>query len=166
MVERISGRAGEVLKFGLGARNWLLAQMQGTDEQFTWVPPEGGRSAKEIVDHITWVILAVCIQLSQTSGIELEMINPQQVKGIQSQLSEDVRSAYNTYKEFCGKLNDEMLDTVTTLPPPARLQEGSFETILRIMAGYHVVHHSGQIAAVLKRAKKNLDVQTREEEST
>jgi uncharacterized damage-inducible protein DinB len=158
MSERISGRAGEILKFGLGARNWLLAQMEGSDKQFTWVPQEGGRSAKEIVDHITWVILAVCSQLSQTVGIELEMKDPQQVSGVQPQLSEDVRSAYNTYKEFCGKLNDEILDTVTTLPPPARLQEGSVETILRIMAGYHVVHHSGQLAAVLKRAKKSLDV--------
>jgi uncharacterized damage-inducible protein DinB len=154
MTERISGRAGEVLKFGLGARNWLLAQMEGTDEQFTWTPPEGGRSAKEIIDHITWVILAVCIQLSQTSGIELEMSNPQQVNGIQSQLSEDVQSAYNTFKKFCGKLNDEILDTVTTLPPPARLREGSVETILRIMTGYHVVHHSGQISVVLRRAKE------------
>lgn len=154
MPEKISGRAGEVLKFGLGARNWLLAQMEGTDEQFTWVPPEGGRSVKEIVDHITWVIVAVCSQLSETVGIELEMSDPQQASGVQPQLSEDVQSAYNTYKNFCGNLNDKILDTVATLPPPARLREGSVETILRIMAGYHVVHHAGQIAALLRRAKE------------
>ncbi|MHA2396769.1 MAG: DinB family protein [Candidatus Thorarchaeota archaeon] len=153
MSDRISGRAGEVLKFGLGARNWLLAQLEGTDEQFTWVPPEGGRSAKDLVDHIIVVILTICHQLSETMGIEIEMSEPEQIDGVADQLSEEVQSAYNTFKIFCGKLNDEILDTVTTLPPPARLRESSVETILRIMAHYHVVHHSGQIAALLRRAK-------------
>ncbi|MHA2081914.1 MAG: DinB family protein, partial [Candidatus Thorarchaeota archaeon] len=136
MSEKIAGRAGEVLKFGLGARNWLLTHMEGTDEQFTWGPPEGGRSAKELVDHITWVILASCSHLSETVEIELDMSEPKQVSGVLQQLSEDVKSAYNVYKKFCGKLNDEILDTVTKVPPPARLHESSVETILRIMTGY------------------------------
>ena len=154
MSERISGRAGEALKFGLGARNWLLGQMEGTDEQFTWVPPEGGRSAKELVDHITWVILTFCSHLSETMGIELEIVEPQSVDGVQAQLSEDVKSAYDTYKKFCGKLNDELLDTVTSLPPPSGIREGKVETVLRVMTGYHVIHHSGQISTLLRRAKE------------
>ena len=158
MAERITGRAGEVLKFGLGARNWLLAQLDGTDEQFAWVPPEGGRSAKELVDHMTWVILTVCSHLSEILGIELTISDPQQVSGVKTQLVEDIQSAYNAYKTLCGRLNDELLDTETTLPPPARLREGTVETILRIMTGYHVVHHSGQLAVLLRRSKNELQV--------
>ena len=154
MSDKTSGRIGEVLRFGLGARNWILAHMKGTSEQFTWAPPEGGRSAKEIVDHITWVIQAVCSELSNTLEVEFEMTEPEQVEDTVAQLVEDVNSAYGSFRKLCEQLTNEMLDTVTTLPPPARLREGSVETILRIMTGYHVVHHSGQLAVLLRRAKE------------
>jgi len=65
-----------------------------------------------------------------------------------------IRSAYEAFKDLCGKLDDKMLEENMTLPPPARLREGSVETVLRIMAGYHVVHHAGQIVMLLKRAKR------------
>ena len=141
------------MRFGLGSRNWILAHMKGTDEQFTWTPPEGGRSAKDVVDHVTWVIQAVCQQLSNTLGVEFEISEPEQFEDPVAQLVEDVNSAYSSFRKLCEQLTDEMLDTVTTLPPPARLREGSVETILRIMTGYHVVHHSGQLAVLLRRAK-------------
>ncbi|NHI90658.1 MAG: DinB family protein [Candidatus Thorarchaeota archaeon] len=153
MSDKTSGRIGEILRFGLGSRNWILAHMKGTDEQFTWTPPEGGRSAKDVVDHVSWVIQAVCQQLSNTLGVEFEISEPEQFEDTVAQLEEDVNSAYNSFRKLCEQMTDEMLDTVTTLPPPARLREGSVETILRIMTGYHVVHHSGQLAVLLRRAK-------------
>lgn len=30
MSQKLDGRRGDLLKFGLGARNWLLAQMNGS----------------------------------------------------------------------------------------------------------------------------------------
>jgi len=154
MSDKTSGRIGEILRFGLGARNWILAHMKGAPEQFIWIPPEGGRSAKDIVDHVTWVIQAVCNQLSDTLEVEFKMNEPEQVEDPVAQLVEDVNSAYSSFRKLCEQLTDEMLDTVTTLPPPARLREGSVESILRIMTGYHVVHHSGQLAVLLRRAKE------------
>ena len=154
MSERTSERIGEILRFGLGARNWILAHMKGGYEQFTWVPPEGGRSAKDVIDHVTWVIQAVCDQLSNTLEVEFRMTEPEQVEDPVAQLVEDVNSAYSSFRKLCEQLTDEMLDTVTTLPPPARLREGSVESILRIMTGYHVVHHCGQLAVLLRRAKE------------
>jgi uncharacterized damage-inducible protein DinB len=153
MNERLSGRPGEVLKFGLGARNWLLMQLQGTDEQFTWTPPEGGRSAKELVDHINLVLISITQHLSETLDLEIEIGEPKEVDGIADQLSEEIQSAFNTYKGFCGNLTDELLDTTTTLPPPIGIREGPIETILRVTAGYHVIHHAGQVAALLRRAR-------------
>jgi len=152
MSKQISGRVGEVVWFGLGARNWLLAQMEGSDTAFSWTPPKAGRSAEEIVNHITWVITAVCQQIASDIGVDLAIPEPKEVEGVVPQLVEDVKSAYLVFKKFCESVDDEKLDHVATLPPPARLREGSIETILRIMTGYHVVHHAGQIASLLKRA--------------
>jgi len=144
----------DVIRFGLGARNWLFAQLEGPDELYKWKPPSGGRSVEEILEHIVWVITAVCSQIAEDLGLVLNEPKITEVEGIVARLKAEISASYEMFTELCEKIDGNTLEKIVQLPPPARLREGSIERVLRIMMGYHVVHHAGQIAMVLKMAKK------------
>ncbi|MHA2379266.1 MAG: DinB family protein [Candidatus Thorarchaeota archaeon] len=154
MTQKAKGRVGELLRFGLGARNWLLTQMENPGEHFSWTPPEGGRSAAEIAEHVTSVVELVCSMIAERLEIDL-VLQETDTNGERADVMRgQIQLAYEAFKDLCAKLDDKMLDETMTLPPPARVREGFVETVLRITAGYHVVHHAGQIVMLLKRAKR------------
>jgi len=66
-----------------------------------------------------------------------------------------IHSAYEGFKELCGTLDDSMLESIVVLPPQTGFREGPVDNVLRVIAGYHAVHHAGQIAMLLKRAKRS-----------
>jgi hypothetical protein len=146
--------SGELIRFGLGARNWLFAQLDGPDELYIWKPPGGGRSAEEILEHIAWVISAVCIQIAEDLGLTLVEPEITEERGLVARLKSEIGASYEMFTQLCQQIEGETLERVVHLPPPARLREGSIERVMRIMMGYHVVHHAGQIAMVLSMAKK------------
>ncbi|MFW9799830.1 MAG: DinB family protein [Candidatus Thorarchaeota archaeon] len=153
MTEKVTGRAGEILRFGLGARNWMLNQVDRASECVSWTPPEGGRSPSEIVEHVTSVLLIACSMVAEELGIDLN-IKEVESKGEPTEVLKDtVRSAYDAFKDLCGKLDDQMLDKVMALPPPFALREGPVETVLRVISGYHTVHHAGQLSTHVRRAR-------------
>lgn len=155
MEEKLTGRRGELLRLGLAARNWLLTQCVDNDALMSWKLDTTTRSPREIIDHVAWVISAVCMHISGELGIQIDIANSSQ----QDETTESiVRQPYEIFKQLLSKTTDETLDRNSTLPPPARIREASIETILRIMAAYHVIHHAGQVALLVSRAKNALDI--------
>ncbi|MFQ5833808.1 MAG: DinB family protein [Candidatus Thorarchaeota archaeon] len=154
MAEKVTGRAGEVLRFGLGARNWLLNQVDRASECVSWTPPEGGRSPSEIVEHVTSVLLIACSMVAEELAIDLNIEEVESEGEPTEVLKDTVRSAYDAFNELCGKLDNQMLDKVMTLPPPFAFREGSVETVMRVIGGYHAVHHAGQLATHIRRSTK------------
>ncbi len=154
LTDEVTGRAGEVLRFGLGARNWLLNQVDRASECVSWTPPEGGRSPSEIIEHVTSVLLIACSTIAEELGIDLNLEEVESDGEPTEVLKDTVRSAYDAFKELCGKLDDQMLDKVLTLPPPFALREGSVETVMRVIGGYHAVHHAGQLSTHIRRSRK------------
>ena len=153
MSEQIEGRRGEILRMGLGARNWVITHIDEDVEVMTWRINETSKSSQEIVEHIAFTVSIVCIQIAEQLNVDLDMENIL-VENEDNSFKQEVRSAYVLFKRLCSSMTDEMLDTITTLPPPARLREGTVETVLRIIAGYHSVHHAGQVAMQVKQAKR------------
>lgn len=154
MEDKLTGRRGELLRLGLASRNWLLTQCVDNDALMSWKLDETTRSPKEIIDHVAWVLSAVCMHISGELGIEIDKANSSQ----EDETAEStVRYTYEIFKELLSKTKDEALDRNSTLPPPARIREASIETILRIMAAYHVIHHAGQVALLVSRAKNALE---------
>ncbi len=155
MTQKAKGRTGELLRFGLGARNWLLGQMEYPDELFSWIPPEGGKSAAEIAEHVGSTLDILCAMIAEQLDVEFAS-HEAEVDGNLSDVARgQIHSAYEGFKDLCGNLDDKMLEETVTLPPQSGFREGPVETVLRVVAGYHAVHHSGQIATLLKRAKRN-----------
>ncbi|TFG32375.1 DinB family protein [Candidatus Thorarchaeota archaeon] len=146
-------KIGDVIRFGLGARNWLFAQMDDADHLYKWKPPDGGRSAEEVLNHIAWVISAVCSQVAGELRIELHEPQISDDGYSINQLKSEISASYEMFTELCEKLDTGTLERKIKLPPPARVREGSIESILRIMTGYHVIHHAGQVAMLLRMAR-------------
>ncbi len=150
MEEKLIGRRGELLRLGLAARNWLLTHMVEDNSLMERKLSDDSRSANEMASHVAWSLSAVCTHLSEELGLELEALSQEpEIEGIEA----EVQQSYRIFKEFLYRISDSELDRWSTLPPPAKLKEGSIETILRIIAGYHAIHHAGQIAFLLKRAR-------------
>lgn len=59
LVTDIAGERGKLVRFGLGAKQWLLSQIEDDKDVLAWMSPEGGQSASEIVDHVAWVVTLV-----------------------------------------------------------------------------------------------------------
>ncbi len=144
----------EVIRFGLGARNWLFAQLDETDELYAWKPPDGGRSAEEMLTHVAWVVSAACSQIAAELGLVLKEPKIAEQEGIAARLKAEISASYELFTELCGKIDGSTLEKIIHLPPPARVKEATVDRALRIMTGYHVVHHAGQVAMVLSMAKK------------
>jgi len=144
----------DVIRFGLGARNWLIAQFSGADELYTWKPPGGGRSAEEMITHVAWAVSAACSGTAAELGLVLKEPEITEQEGIAARLKAEVSASYELFAELCEKMDESMLKKTINLPPPARVKEGTVERMLRIIAGYHVVHHAGQVAMVLSMARK------------
>lgn len=156
MVELLEGKRGELLRFGKGARNWLIAQLIDDKDILMWSPPEGGRSVSEMVSHLSWALSAVTMKIADDFKIDLEStVNP--TGSYFEELKGEILAAYEVFENLLRELSDDDLEKTTTLPPPARIREGSIERVLRIMAIYHVIHHAGQVAQVIRRAKSDLD---------
>lgn len=151
--QELTGKQGDLLRLGLGARNWLITQINGSDEELEWTPPQGGPSASEVVYHATIVLMLVCSEIANLLGITLAQQEEKDAKTVEERLKVHVRAVYLTFKELCTKLTDDNLDEEMNLPPPSLLKRGSLETILRIIAGYHVAHHAGQVAILLRMAR-------------
>ena len=144
----------DVIRLGLGARNWLLAQFEGSDELYSWKPPSGGRSAEEILTHVAWVVSAACSQIAEELGLNLKEPKMTEQEGTAARLKAEVSASYDLFTELCGNIDENTLKKIVHIPPPSRVPEGTVERVLRIMTGYHVVHHAGQVAMVLSMAKK------------
>ncbi len=151
--ERITGRRGDLLRFGLASRNWIITQMSEDLDLMKWMPSGIEKSASQIVSHISWTVSASVMEIATQLGIELNAEASQSVDN-QNELEFEIRAAYDLFKQLCTHMTDDMLDAQTTLPPPARIREGAVETILRIIVGYHTVHHAGQIAMLVASAKR------------
>jgi uncharacterized damage-inducible protein DinB len=153
MKKELSGKQGDLLRLGLGARNWLITQIKGSDKELEWTPSEGGPSASEVVYHATIVLMLVCSEIANLLGITLAQQEEKDADTIEARLKVHVRAVYQTFREICEQLTDENLDEEMNLPPPSLLKQGSLEIILRIIAGYHVTHHAGQVALLLRMAR-------------
>ncbi len=153
----LDGKRGNLLRFGLGARNWLLSQLNEEIHLLNWNPPDGGRSVSEIVEHVSWTVSVVCSKVAEDYGIELEEPGAPPNANAYERLVFYINSAYNMFSQLCNSLEDEWIDETTTLPPPARLRKGTIETIMRVMTGFHTVHHAGQVALTLRRAKDTIE---------
>ncbi|TFG13208.1 DinB family protein [Candidatus Thorarchaeota archaeon] len=154
------GLRGNLLRLGLGARNWLLSQLMDDITLLSWEPPDGGRSVSEILEHISWTVSIVCSKIADDYGIRLEEMDEPSDQSDYESFAFPINSAYDLFKQLCTKLDDSMMAERTTLPPPARLREGTVETILRVMGGFHTVHHAGQVALTLRRAKDAIENMT------
>ncbi|MHA2140665.1 MAG: DinB family protein [Candidatus Thorarchaeota archaeon] len=155
MDQELSGKQGELLRLGLGARNWLITQIRGGDDELQWTPSEGGPSASEVVYHATIVLMLVCSEIANVLGITLAQQEEKEADTVEGRLKVHVRAVYQTFRELCHVLTDENLEEEMSLPPPSLLKRGSLEIILRIIAGYHVTHHAGQVAILLRMARSN-----------
>ncbi len=152
MTEKLEGRRGEILRFAKGARNWLLGQMSDDFDEFNWYPPEGGKSAADIVSHVSWTVSAIISKLAYDEGVEIHQEEPV-IEGVEG-LKNEILMAYVLAENYLQKISDDVLDKTTSLPPPARLSEGKVETILRVIIGYHTIHHAGQMTSLLRRARE------------
>ncbi|MFX1263638.1 MAG: DinB family protein [Promethearchaeota archaeon] len=155
MKTELSGKQGDLLRLGLGARNWLITQISGNDEELEWTPAEGGPSASEVVYHATIVLMLVCSEIANSLGITLAQQDEKDADTVEGRLRVHVRAVYQAFRELCEHLTDENLDAEMNLPPPSLLKQGSLEMILRIIAGYHVTHHAGQVAILLRMARES-----------
>lgn len=153
MTEPHDEKVGEIVRFGLGARNWLFAQLGDTENLYNWQPPTGGRTVEEILTHIAWVISAVCSHIAEELKIELHQPQIEEEDNSVARLKSEVNAAYNMFTTLCEHLDTEMLDRIIQLPAPSRVRENSVERVLRIMTGYHVIHHAGQVAMILRMAR-------------
>ncbi|MDF1538777.1 MAG: hypothetical protein P1Q69_07730 [Candidatus Thorarchaeota archaeon] len=153
MSEKLMGRRGDLLRFGLASRNWIITQMSDDLDLMKWMPSGIEKSASQIVSHISWTVSATVMEIAAQLGIELN-VEASQSADSQNKLESEIRAAYDLFKQLCTRMTEDMLDAQTTLPPPARIREGSVETILRIIVGYHTVHHAGQIAMLIASAKR------------
>jgi len=153
----LDGKRGNLLRFGLGARNWLLSQLNEEIHLLNWNPPDGGRSVSEILEHVSWTVSVVCSKVAEDYGIELKEPEEPPNANAYERIVFYINSAYSRFSQLCNSLEDEWVDETTTLPPPARLREGTVETILRVMTGFHTVHHAGQVALTLRRAKDTIE---------
>ncbi len=152
MDKKLTGRRGSLLRLGLAARNWLLSQLVEESNLMDWKISEDSRSANEIADHVAWALGAVCAHIAEELGIEIESTKQSTNEtGIEA----TIRHSYRIFKEMLYKMSEKSLDRWSTLPPPAKLREGSVETILRIVAGYHAIHHGGQIAMLINQAGRD-----------
>ena len=155
MTQKVKGRTGELLRFGLGARNWILGQMEDPGEHFSWTPPEGGKSAAEIAEHVASTVDLFCAMIADQLNVEIDL-HEAETEGNQDEVARgQIRSAYEGFKDLCGKLDDKLLEETVTLPPQTGFREGPVETVLRVIAGFHAVHHAGQIVMLLKRAERS-----------
>lgn len=154
---RIPGDRGDLVKLGLGAKNWLLSQIVDDEDAMAWMPPEGGRSASEIVDHVVWVVSVVVSASADGQGIQLEeQTRIDDTDNRYERLKTELDEAYNLFIALVSGLEEDDLEKTVTLPPPSRVREGTVERVLRIMMGYHTVHHAGQVAMILRRAREDL----------
>ncbi|MHA2066197.1 MAG: DinB family protein [Candidatus Thorarchaeota archaeon] len=154
MNQELSDKLSDLLRLGLGSRNWLITQIRGSDEELEWTPQEGGPSASEVVYHATIVLMLVCSEIANLLGITLTQQEEKDVETVEGRLKVHVRAVYQTFRELCEQLTDENLDEEMNLPPPSLLKRGSLEIILRVIAGYHVAHHAGQVALLLRMARE------------
>ncbi|MHA1925929.1 MAG: DinB family protein [Candidatus Thorarchaeota archaeon] len=153
MNKELSGKQGDLLRLGFGARNWLITQIRGNDEDLEWTPSEGGPSASEVVYHATIVLMLVCSEIANLLGITIAQHEEKDADTVEGRLKVHVRAVYQAFRELCEQLTDEDLDKEMNLPPPSLLKQGTLEIILRIIAGYHVTHHAGQVAILLRMAR-------------
>lgn len=156
MSAELPGRKGELPRFGLGARSWFLTQMQREGEHFEWSPRETGRSAREIIEHAMWVVSVMCPKIGEDLGVPPDEPVNRSSSDLVQDLKARVSSAYGVLQQLCRGMDESMLERSVSLPPTARLREGSADRVLRVMAGYHVVHHAGQVAMVLRWARLNI----------
>ncbi len=154
MKKELFGKRADLLRLGLGARNWLITQIRGSDEELEWTPSEGGPSASEVVYHATIVLMLVCSEIANLLGISLAQQEEKDADTVEGRLKVHVREVYQTFRELCEHLTDENLKEEMNMPPPSLLKRGSLEAILRIIAGYHVTHHAGQVALLLRMARE------------
>jgi uncharacterized damage-inducible protein DinB len=155
MTQKVKGKVGDLVRFGLGARNWLLAQMENPGEHFSWTPSEGGKSAAEIAEHVASVLEMFCAMVAEQLNIDLVLHEAESNGELEDIARGQIQSAYEGFKELCGKLDDSTLEEIVALPPQTGFKEGPVDNVLRVLAGYHAVHHAGQIAMLLKRAKRS-----------
>ncbi|TFG07830.1 DinB family protein [Candidatus Thorarchaeota archaeon] len=157
VMTRIPGDRGNLVKFGLGAKSWLLSQIEDDNDALAWMPPEGGRSASEIVDHVTLVVSVVATAVADEMGIRLgEQTRIDDTDDRYERVKMELDEAYNLFVALVSRLKEDDLHKTVALPPPSRVREGTVERVLRIMMGYHTVHHAGQVAMTLRRAKEDL----------
>ena len=147
---KLEGRLGEILRFAKGARNWIIGLMSDDLDEFNWYPPEGGKSAAEIVSHVSWTISAIISKLAYDDGIEIHQEEPV-MEGIEG-LKNEILMSYRLAENYLQKISDDDLDKTASLPPP--MKEGKVEPILRVILGYHTIHHTGQMATLLRRARE------------
>ena len=118
-----------------------------------WMSSGIEKSASQIVSHIAWTVSAVVMQIANQLEIELNTEDSESEDN-QNESESEIMGSYDLFKQLCAKMTEDMLDAQATLPPPARIREGTVETILRIIAGYHTVHHAGQIAMLVASATR------------
>lgn len=106
------------------------------------------------MEHVTWVISTITFLLAEALGLEIENQQSTESPDIPTGLKSKIEASYELLRSLLWAIDDNMLDEVVGLPPPARLRKGSVERILRIMMGYHVVHHAGQVAMLLRIARE------------
>ncbi|MGY5877216.1 MAG: hypothetical protein RTU30_15800, partial [Candidatus Thorarchaeota archaeon] len=104
MSGKLEGRRGEILRFAKGARNWFITQMSDNIDEYTWYPPEGGKSAAEIVGHVSWAISAACSKLAYDLGFEIHTEEPV-VEGVEG-LKNDITMAYILVENLLNQMND------------------------------------------------------------
>jgi uncharacterized damage-inducible protein DinB len=121
-----------------------------------WKPPDGGRSVSEILEHVSWTVSVVCSKIAEDYEIELKEAEETFNDNAYERLVFYINSAYSLFRQLCNSLQDEWIDETITLPPPARMREGTIEKILRVMTGFHTVHHAGQVALTLRRASDTI----------
>ena len=156
MSETIEGARGELYRFAKGAKSWFFSYINDDKDIMQWTPPDGGRSGSDIVSHVSWVLSATSMKIAEDLNIKIETSLDDSGPYVEH-LKAEFDTAYNMFEQLVKGMSDDDLKKKTTLPPPARIQESSIERILRIMAGYHVLHHAGQLAQTIRRAKKDLE---------
>ncbi|MCK5150902.1 MAG: hypothetical protein KAQ65_03635, partial [Candidatus Thorarchaeota archaeon] len=101
MAEKIEGRRGELLRMGLGARNWVLTHIDDNSDVMAWKPNDDAKSSSEIIEHIAWTLSAVCSHISEELSIDLDTDNIPMASE-ENPLVSDVRAAYVLFKRLCG----------------------------------------------------------------
>ncbi|MFX0045346.1 MAG: hypothetical protein ACFE8Z_05820, partial [Candidatus Hermodarchaeota archaeon] len=116
MAQKVKGRTAELLRFGLGARNWILGQMEDPDDHFSWTPPEGGKSAAEISEHVASTLEIFCAMIAEQLGAEIALHEAKADGNPNDVARGQIDSAYEGFKDLCGKLDDKKLEETVTLP--------------------------------------------------